>query len=77
MAVKIVAFLLFLAVLLIFIFNKAKSFCRNPSITGKAQRRMSLKHSLSRCTLSSKMIFPEQLFPLMWLANLLNSIAEK
>lgn len=32
-------FFFFLAALFIFIFNKAKSFCRNHSITGKGQRR--------------------------------------
>lgn len=57
-AMKTVAFFIFLAASFIFIFNVAKSFYRNRSISGKEQRRVRLKCSPSRCMLPSQMLFP-------------------
>lgn len=43
---------------LILIFNMAKSFYMNHSVTGKGQRRLRLKCSPSRCMLPSQILFP-------------------
>lgn len=51
-------FFIFFAASFIFIFNMAKSFYRNHSISGKEQRRVRLKCSPSRCMLPSQMLFP-------------------
>lgn len=49
---------IFLAASFIFIFNMAKSFYRNHSVTGKGERGVRLKCNPSRWMLPSQMLFP-------------------
>lgn len=57
-AMKTVIFFIFLAASFIFIFNMAKSFYRNHSVTGKGERGVRLKCNPSRWMLPSQMLFP-------------------